>query len=110
MNDFDKAVLAAIEPLREAGFALHWLRQRDKAPVGEKWSEAPVASVSDLRKTHVSGRNLGVRLGEPSRLADGRFLHVIDLDIRVADLADEAWSHFSELFTDIDPEDLHAVV
>lgn len=93
----DTDILAAIEPFRDAGFALHWLHPRQKRPIGNGWSSAPVASLADLRRTHAPGNNLGVRLGEPSALAGGGYLHVLDLDIRIPDLADEAWEAFAKL-------------
>lgn len=110
--DHDKLTLAAIEPLRAAGFALHWLKVRDKAPFSPngEWQDAPVASIEDLRATHFRGANVGVRLGEPSLLACGWYLYVIDLDIRVADLADEAWEAFAGLFPDVDPASLPSVI
>ena len=95
-GDFDTAMSAAIVPLREAGFALHWLHSGQKRPKGKEWSTAPVATLDDLRRTYVSGNNLGVRLGEFSRVADG-YLHVVDLDIRIPELADEAWAAFDAL-------------
>ena len=104
----DTLTLAAIQPLRAAGFALHWLHAREKRPIGDKWSEAPVASLEDLRRTHRAGNNLGVRLGEVSK-TDGGYLHVLDIDIRVPDLADEAWEALAELFPDVDPADLPCV-
>jgi hypothetical protein len=96
----DQSVLAAIAPLREAGFALHWLHPRKKRPIGEEWQKAPVASLADLQRAHRPGNNLGVRLGEPSYTPAG-YLHVFDLDIRVPDLAEEAWEAFESLFPGI---------
>ncbi len=108
LESHDQATLSAIAPLRAAGFALHWLHPRAKRPIGNDWSESPVASLDDLRRTHQSGNNLGVRLGEPSRVGGG-YLLVLDMDIRVADLADEAWDAFARLFPDVDPETLPCV-
>jgi hypothetical protein len=71
MTAFDEQVLAAIEPLREVGFALHWLHPKDKRPVGDDWSTKPVATVEQLRRRHSPGYNLGVRLGAQSALAAG---------------------------------------
>ena len=97
-DDFDKNTLAAISPLRQAGFAIHWLHPRTKKPIGKQWSEAPVASLELLQATHARGNNTGVRLGEPSRLSDGSYLHVFDFDIRIAELADDCWAAFERLF------------
>lgn len=109
-TDFDTLTLGAIAPLREAGFALHWLKPRDKAPAGGAgWSEAPVASLDALGRAHRPGYNLGVRLGEPSRLIGGLYLHVIDLDIRFGDLADEAWTAFRKLLDGVDLDMLPTV-
>lgn len=93
----DTDILAAIEPFRDAGFPLHWLHVRQKRPIGNGWQAAPVATLDDLRRTHAAGNNLGVRLGEPAALTGGGYLHVLDLDIRVPDLADEAWAAFAKL-------------
>ncbi|MEG3174212.1 VapE family protein [Sphingomonas sp. ZB1N12] len=101
-------MLDAIGPLCAAGVALHWLHPKSKRPIGEKWSETTVASLDQLRRSYAPGNNVGVRLGEPSRLADG-FLYAIDLDIRDAQLADEAWAAFSNLFPDVRREDLPEV-
>jgi hypothetical protein len=105
----DQAVLDALEPLRTAGFALHYLHPRTKRPIGDEWSEAPIRSLEELRRTHARGNNIGVRTGEPSELASGGYLHIADLDIRIPDLADEAWETFAELFPDVDVEDLPCV-
>lgn len=105
----DNSVLAAIGPLREAGFALHWLHPRKKRPIGKEWSDAPVATLDTLRSTHARGNNLGVRLGEPSLLASGDYLHVLDFDIRVEDAAEEAWNAFAKLFPGVDPASLPCV-
>lgn len=100
--------LRAAVAFREAGCAVHWLKPRSKAPVQQGWSEAPIASTDTLRQTYTAGNNIGVRLGEPSRLAEG-FLYAVDLDIRVPELADEAWETFAELFPDVRREDLPEV-
>ena len=107
-SDHDRVTLAAIGPLREAGFALHWIHPRQKRPVGDGWSEAPVASLEQLRATHRPGYNLGVRLGEPSAVAGG-FLIAFDFDIRVPEMANEVWAAFRELFPDVTVADLPCV-
>lgn len=102
-------MLDQITVLRESGIALHWLRPKSKAPVAKEWSSQPVASAADLQRTFVAGYNLGARLGEPSRSPVG-YWHVFDLDIRLAELADEAWAAFASLFPDLDVEALPCVV
>lgn len=99
--DHDSLTLAALSPLCEVGFALHWLKPRQKAPLESEWSTKPRYTEAHLRATHRPRYNLGARLGEPSHLTDGSYLHVLDLDIRVAALADEAWARVKELFPNV---------
>ncbi len=91
-------IIQKVTPLRSAGMAIHWLHPKSKRPIGEGWSSAPVASLEDLKRTCTQGNNVGVRLGQPSCLVDGSFLHVLDIDIRVPELADEAWTAVERLF------------
>lgn len=49
----------------------------------------------DLEATYEKGRNIGVRLGKWSRV-QGFYLHVLDLDIRDADFADETWAQMHD--------------
>jgi len=86
-----EGVIESVRPLIEAGAALHWLVPFEKRPIADEWASAAVQSEADLRKSYRTDANIGVRLGEPSRI-DGAYLHLIDLDIRDADLADEAWN------------------
>lgn len=99
-----------IAPLRNVGFGLHWLHKKSKRPVGEGWSEAPVASLDDLLNTYQDGYNLGVRLGMSSSLTDGSYLHVLDIDIRVPELADEAWETVETLFADLNIRSFPTVI
>jgi hypothetical protein len=70
-----------VAPLVSAGFAVHLLKERSKAPVHDGWSTLPVPTLADLRREYRDGLNVGLRLGEPSRVG-GYYLHVLDLDIR----------------------------
>lgn len=89
---------AEIKQFVDAGFALHHLHPKSKRPIGEGWSTAPVATLDDLLSTYQDGMNLGVRLGEPSKLVDGQFLYLIDVDIREPSLAQDACDKVTELF------------
>ncbi len=93
--------LGAAKPLVSAGAALHWLRVRSKAPRLNDWSTAPVATLEGLESSHVQGANIGIRLGEFSRTECG-YLHLIDLDIRKDDLADEAMGKLREMWPGVD--------
>lgn len=85
----DRAVLAAVRDLVAQGFALHWLHPRTKRPIGNDWSTKPVWTLAQLQGQHVPGANLGVRLGEPSKVS-GYYLQVIDVDIRLPECREEA--------------------
>lgn len=77
--------------LISAGASLHWLHVKAKNPVDARWSELPNRSESDLRRSYRTGLNIGIRLGQPSQIG-GDFLHLVDLDIRDASKAGEAWA------------------
>ena len=74
-----------------AGASLHWLHVKAKNPVDARWSELPNRSESDLRRSYRPGQNIGIRLGQSSQIG-GDFLHLVDLDIRDASKAGEAWA------------------
>lgn len=88
-------MIADAKKLRKAGFAIHWLRPNEKAPIRKNWSTASVMSVAQLKDTWREGRNIGVRLGEPSQIGEN-YLHLIDLDIRDESVADEAMAVLRE--------------
>lgn len=93
-------IVDEIKPLVEAGFAVHWLHEREKRPIGNDWSEKPVYSYDELQKSYRNGYNVGVRLGEPSEI-DGLYLHVMDVDIRNFSLESEAYDALEELIPDV---------
>lgn len=90
-----------IERLAKAGFALHWLHPKSKAPIGNAWASKPVLTYAELTRAYKDGNNIGVRLGKWS-VIDGAYLHIIDMDIRVANLRDEALTKLAELLPEID--------
>lgn len=82
--------------LAEHGIAVHWLKSKSKAPRFDDWSKLPVNAPSDLVATWQDGYNLGIRLGEWSKVG-GIFLHAIDLDIRDPSKAEEAHAYLHEM-------------
>lgn len=70
--------------LYDLGFAIHWLKRRNKAPVKSGWTTGPREEWASLDKGYVDGYNVGVRLGSPSKIGD-KFLAVIDIDVKSAD-------------------------
>lgn len=103
------SVLALSRPMIMAGASLHWLmpfdfvdengNKRGKTPRDSKWSEEPTLDLSGLERKYRDRSNVGVRLGEPSKLF-GFYLHLIDLDIRKPELTGEAWAELLKLFPD----------
>ncbi|WOE76362.1 VapE domain-containing protein [Alterisphingorhabdus coralli] len=83
------SLLNILGPFIDSGFSIHWLHEQSKAPVERSWSSVPRKTRDELAALYRDGYNVGVRLGDPSKVAGG-FLHVIDLDIRNEELADEA--------------------
>jgi hypothetical protein len=106
----NKSILDQVRDLVDAGFAVHWLKPSSKKPAyGIGWPDAPVATVEDLETSYEAGNNVGVRLGQPSSLASVGFLHAIDIDIRIPELAEDAWAAFATLFPNIRRADLPEV-
>lgn len=95
--------------LHRYGFALHWLRPRSKRPIGKDWQSRPRASLDVLKHTYRDGYNVGVRLGEWSKTRDG-YLHVLDIDIRVDGVAEEAWSELESIFPGVDFDTFPSVI
>lgn len=97
-----------VERLARAGFAIHWLHPKSKLPIGNDWASKPVATIEQLRKTYRDGYNVGVRLGQWSKVA-GLYLHIIDVDIRIAELANEAWQKLHTLIPELHQMDVPTV-
>lgn len=91
------SIIETVKPFVEAGFSIHWLRVQSKAPVESAWSTVPHKTYDQLVASYSDGYNVGVRLGEWSKVGGG-YLHVIDLDIRDDDKVDEAHNRLGALF------------
>lgn len=102
-------MISQAERLAEAGFALHWLHPKSKRPIGRDWSEKPVLSFPRLRQTYREGNNLGVRLGEWS-IVGGYFMHLVDVDIRKAELRDSAFAKLADVFPELNVDTAPAVI
>jgi hypothetical protein len=102
-------IVIQAEPFVAAGFGLHWLHMKEKRPIGEGWQDRPVASFEQLRRTYQPGNNVGVRLGDKSRV-DGGYLHLIDLDIRKPEQAGDAWATLRKLLPDVSFDALPSVI
>lgn len=104
----EPTIFRDIAPLVDAGFAVHWLHPRQKRPYGNDWSTRPVATLEKLRSTYRKDNNVGVRLGRYSQVA-GLYLHVLDIDIRDADVVEEAFERLETLFPGVDLDSLPMV-
>lgn len=102
-------MMQEIERLAKAGFALHWLHPRSKAPIGNDWSDKPVAGWAKLKDTYKPGNNVGARLGKWSVVGEW-FLHVFDMDVRDSDLRDEAFDTLQGMFPSIDISKVPTVI
>lgn len=89
-------VLKSVCPLVEAGASLHWLVPFQKRPILDEWSAAPRLSFSALKASYRQNANIGIRLGEPSKIGD-YYLHLFDIDIRKPELEAEVWAQMFKL-------------
>jgi predicted P-loop ATPase len=87
--------------LARAGVAVHWLWPKTKKPREDAWGKEPVHTVETLKRSYQTGNNLGIRLGEFSKIGD-LFLQVIDLDINVETTVAEAMAKLRELIPELD--------
>ncbi len=77
-------VLAEAKRLHALGFAILWLHPKSKRPTESGWTTGPRKEWAELKGSYKKGMNLGVRLGEPSKI--GReYLAVVDVDIKSTD-------------------------
>ncbi len=91
-------MLKEAKRLHRLGFAIHWLRSRSKVPLKGGWTTGPRFKWSVLEADYRPGLNIGVRLGEASKLADGRYLAVIDCDVKSPKHQGEMQKRLVELF------------
>ncbi|UUV43178.1 DNA primase/polymerase [Rhodobacter phage RcCWillis] len=93
------SVIQEVRGLLSSGASLHWLVPFEKRPIAGNWSELPNQTEATLTDSYRQNANIGIRLGEPSKI-DDLYLHIIDIDIRNADLAGEAWAALTKLLPD----------
>lgn len=91
------SVIASVRPLIEAGASLHWLVPFEKRPFDEKWTSAPRLDLDGLKKTYPADANIGVRLGEPSKIGD-YYLLLLDIDVRKPECEASAWAEVLRMF------------
>lgn len=89
-------VLAEAKRLHKLGAAVIWLHTKSKRPVESGWTTGPRADWSYLQETYMKGLNMGVRLGEASKIGDG-YLACIDVDIKDPACRTEALTKLAEI-------------
>lgn len=85
-------MISVARALYAKGFAIHWLHPRSKRPIEKGWTTGNRKSFTELKRLYQKGMNIGVRLGEPSRISviEGEglarsevyYLAVIDCDVK----------------------------
>lgn len=94
--------------LAKLGISVHWLWPNSKAPISNDWTKLSTLTPEQLERSMPSANsNLGVRLGEHSKVGD-YYLYGIDMDIRVKGVKNEAYEALSHLLPDY--EELPSVI
>lgn len=78
------------------GMGVLWIKPKSKAPVESGWTTGERQAWKYLSETYYEGLNVGVRLGEPSKIGD-HYLACIDVDIKDAAYRKIALAKLSEL-------------
>lgn len=73
--------LEDLKGLYKLGFDLIYLYPRDKRPLENKWTTRPRKTWKELKEEFDPSYNVGVRLGETSKIGD-KYLCCIDVDIK----------------------------
>lgn len=74
--------LSDLKKLHEKGMALIYLRPKSKKPFENNWTTVKPKSWVELENSFEKSYNVGVRLGEPSKLISGKYLGAIDCDVK----------------------------
>lgn len=91
-----------LRKLHAQGLTLLWLYPRAKEPAGGAgWTKAPRIDFDSFKAKYRPGYNVGVRLGEISKMENG-YLAVLDLDVKGLEKRhrEEAEAKLAELFPD----------
>lgn len=83
--------------LHALGFSIHWLHARSKRPVESGWTSGPRKTWKYLAETYTADLNIGVRLGESSKIEDRGYLACIDLDVKDPEKKSEALAALAEV-------------
>lgn len=95
-------MLEECRSLIEAGGTIVFLRPRTKRPFENDWPRLPRLTWEQAREQLPLNANIGIRLGEPSRLTNGFYLHSLDCDIRDLSSKDDALTALNDLIGNLD--------
>lgn len=88
-----------IQKLHKIGFSLILLQPKKKQPLDDAWNRGPKVPLFDILEGVEHDKcNVGFRPGITSKTQDGRFIHGVDLDIRIEEDREEAIAKLEELF------------
>ena len=79
--------LSELKALHDKGLALIYLHEKQKRPIEKGWTTSKPKTWAELENSFEKNYNVGVRLGEPSKLKTGMYLGAIDCDVKSADKA-----------------------
>lgn len=88
-----------VQSLYHMGFAIHLLKPRSKQPLESGWTTGPRKTWEQIKKAYRPGMNVGVRLGEASKVGDG-YLACIDVDVKDPAFNMEAHAHLAQIVGD----------
>ncbi len=77
-------MLKTTKKFYDLGFAVHLLHPKSKRPIEMGWTSGKRKEWKELEKQYQDGMNVGVRLGEASKIDDG-YLTVADCDVKSKD-------------------------
>lgn len=89
-------VLQEAGRLHALGWAVLWLHPKAKNPIESGWTKGPGAGWDYLKNSYREGNNVGVRLGEASKIGEN-YLACIDVDIKHATYRETAEKALYEL-------------
>jgi predicted P-loop ATPase len=91
--------LSQVKHLHEAGFSLLFLYPREKRPIDTGWTKNPNRSWAELKAQFREEYNVGVRLGELSKIGKRGYLACIDVDIKDEAYQPKALTQLKELIS-----------
>lgn len=90
--------LNELKKLHDLGFSLLYLYEKDKRPLDKKWTTTPNKTWDEIENSFEKEYNVGVRLGEHSKIAgSGGYLACIDVDIKNPSAKKKAYAELSKL-------------